>query len=129
MVVNLLRKPKYVNHVIKPIIVRLDSAAFLFKDPSNMVEPVYIISDRYSHVVKGENPQALISIILEGDRPHQLRMAIRGDFHLEKPSYYVKDPRDWVEWGWLIFSQPEIARLRQYLTLFIDSNTDLWELM
>jgi len=121
------KRPKYANHVIKPLIVRLDSAAFLFQNGTN--EPLYVISDRYSPFVKGESPEALVSIILEGNRPYQLRIAVRGNFHVEKPSYYVKDPRDWFEWGWLIFPQPEISRLKRFLARFIDENTYLWELM
>ncbi|RLG95001.1 hypothetical protein DRO29_06085 [Candidatus Bathyarchaeota archaeon] len=94
-----------------------------------MVEPVYIISDRYSHVVKGEKPEAVISVILEGNRPYQLRIAIRGNFHVEKLSYYVKDPQNWLEKGWIIIPAYEIVKLRRYLARYIDGNTYLSELM
>ncbi|MEM2561838.1 MAG: hypothetical protein QXT06_05870 [Candidatus Bathyarchaeia archaeon] len=124
-----MKKPKYANHVIRDIF-RLDSAAFLFKgDSLHPVDPVYVISDRFSPFVKGEKPEARVSIILEENRPYQLRIAIKGDFHVEKPSYYVIDPSDWFEWGWIIFPQYEISRLRQFLARFIDEKTGLWELM
>ena len=126
---RIVRRPKYVNHVLREVF-HLDSAAFLYRgDISNPIKPVYVISDRYSPFVKGEKPEALVSIILEGNRPYQLRIAVRGDFHLESPSYYVVDPHDWVEWIWIIFPQPEISRLRRFLAQFIDGNTYLWELM
>ena len=123
---TVIRRPKYVNHVIKPLIVRLDSAAFLFRNGTN--DPLYAISDRYSPFGVGEQPEAVISLIKEGNRDLQLRLAVRGRYHVERLSYYTKDPRLWAEWGWLIFSQPEIARIRQYLAL-INPDTGLWELM
>jgi|GEM_PF-2572418 len=43
------RKPKYVNHIIFEIF-RLDSVAFLARDPSLLAVPLYIISDRFSPV-------------------------------------------------------------------------------
>ena len=126
---TVIRRPKYVNHVIREVF-QLDSAAYIFRgSKSKPVDPIYVISDRYSHVVSGEKPEALVSIILEGNRPYQLRIAVRGDFHLESPSYYVVDPRDWAEWIWIIFPQPEISRFRRFLTCFIDGNTYLWEMM
>jgi len=121
--------PKYVRHVIRENF-NLDSAAYIFRgDLSNPVEPVYVISDRFSPFVKGEKPKATVSIILEGNRPYQLRIAVKGDFHVENLSYYVIDPCSWVEWGWLLFPQYEISRLRRFLAHFVDLNTYLWEMM
>ncbi|MEM3526127.1 MAG: hypothetical protein QXV37_01825 [Candidatus Jordarchaeaceae archaeon] len=120
------RKPKYANHITSDIF-DLDSVAFLVKDPS-LIDPLYIISDRSSPFAEGEKPEAKISII-SWKGAYQLRIAIRGDFHVEKPSYYVIDPSYWLEWGWIILPQYEIARLRQFLARFIDEKTGLWELM
>ena len=123
------KRPKYANHKICEIL-NLDSAAFLYRDPTNnLAEPLYLISDRFSPFVEGEKPKATVSIIREKGRPYQLRIAVRGAFHIEKLSYYVKDPYYWVEWGWLIFPQYEIPHFRQILVQFIDPNTGLWELM
>jgi len=123
--VNVLKRPKYVNHVFSEVF-QLDSASFLFK---NRDISYYCISDRYSPFVKGEDPKAKVSIILEGNRPPQLRIAVRGSYHLEKPRYYVKDPEKWIEWIWIIFPQGEISRLRWFLARFVDGNTKLWELI
>ena len=119
------RKPKYANHVIKELF-SLDSACFLLKNDGNYV---FQISDRYSPIAEGENPEAIVSIIFNTKRGYQLRIAVRGKFHLETPSYYTKHPNSWLEWGWIIFPQTEISRLRRFLARFIDGNTQLWELM
>lgn len=119
------RKPKYANHVIKELF-SLDSACFLLKNDGNYV---FQISDRYSPIAEGENPEAIVSIIFNTKRGYQLRIAVRGKFHLETPSYYTKHPNSWLEWGWIIFPQTEISRLRRFLARFIDENTQLWELM
>jgi len=124
--VNVPKRPKYANHIFSRVF-RLDSASFLYRGGDS--DPVYCISDRYSPFVKGEDPKAKVSIILEGDRPYQLRIAVRGHYHIEKPSYYVKDPREWAEWLWIIFPQDEISRLRWFLARFVDGNTKLWELI
>ena len=124
-----LRKPKYVNHLIREVF-RLDSVAFLFKGGlPNVSDPLYIISDRFSPFAKGENPIAKVSIIPWKEETYQLRIAIKGNYHVEKLSYYVKDPKKWVEWAWIIFPQHEISRLRRFLASFIDENTGLWELI
>ena len=120
-----IRKPKYANHVIKELF-SLDSACFLLKNDGNYV---FQISDRYSPIAQGEIPEAIVSIIFNAKRGYQLRIAVRGKFHLETPSYYTKRPNSWLEWGWIIFPQTEISRLRRFLARFIDENTQLWELM
>lgn len=112
-----IRKPKYVNHVISDIF-DLDSVAFLAKDPL-LIDPLYVISDRSSPFAEEEKPEAKVSII-PWRGSYQLRIAIRGSCHIERPSYYVIDPSDWFEWGWIIFPQYEISRLRQFLAHFID---------
>ena len=124
--VNVLKRPKYVNHVFSEVF-QLDSASFLYRSADS--DPVYCISDRYSPFVKGEDPKAKVSIILEGDRPYQLRIAVRGSYHLEKLRYHVKAPEKWIEWIWIIFPQSEISRLRWFLARFVDENTKLWELI
>jgi len=123
--VSVLKRPKYANHIFSRVF-QLDSASFLFRSGDLSY---YCISDRYSPFVKGEDPKAKVSIILEGDRPYQLRIAVKGSYHLEKPRYYVKDPKEWVEWIWIIFPQDAISRLRWFLARFVDGNTKLWELM
>jgi len=121
------RKPKYVNHIVSDVF-DLDSVAFLAKDPS-LIDPLYIISDRFSPFAEGEKPEAKISIISWREGAYQLRIAVRGSYHVEKPSYYVIDPSKWFEWGWIIFPQHEISRLRQFLARFIDEKTGLWEII
>ncbi|MEM3591764.1 MAG: hypothetical protein QW702_06665 [Candidatus Bathyarchaeia archaeon] len=121
------RKPKYVNHIVSDVF-DLDSVAFLAKDPS-LIDPLYIISDRSSPFAEGEKPEAKISIISWREGAYQLRIAVRGSYHVEKPSYYVIDPSKWFEWGWIIFPQHEISRLRQFLARFIDEKTGLWEII
>ena len=122
------RRPKYVNHIIFEIF-HLDSVAFLVRDPSLLIDPIYIISDRFSPFAREEKPEAKISIISWREGDYQLRIAVRGSYHVEKPSYYVIDPSKWFEWGWIIFPQHEISRFRQFLARFIDEKTGLWEII
>jgi len=114
------RKPKYANHVIKELF-SLDSACFLLKDNGNYV---FQISDRYSPIAEGENPQAVISIINNAKRGIQLRLAVRGSFHFEVPCYYVKHPTSWLEWAWILFPLEEISRLHNFLV----ENARFWRL-
>ena len=107
-----MRSPKYVRHILRETI-SLDSAAFLYRNGSE--EPLYCISDRYSPFVKGEAPQAVISLIKEGDRDFQVRLAVRGDYHVEKPRYFVRDPNEWKEWLWICIPRSELLKLCSFL--------------
>jgi len=44
-----------------------------------------------------------------------MRLAVRGAYHIEKPSYYVKDPNEWVEWIWIIIPKRELLKLCSFL--------------
>ena len=107
-----MKSPKYVRHLIRETL-HLDSAAFLYRDRSR--EPLYVISDRYSPFNPEEEPVAVVSLIKEGNRDFQMRLAVRGEHHVEKPSYYVKDPNEWVEWIWIIIPKRELLKLCSFL--------------
>jgi len=110
--VNALKGPKYVKHILRET-VRLDSAAFLYRNGSE--EPLYCISDRYSPFVQGEEPETVISLIKEGSRDYQLRLAVQGDYHVEKPSYYIKNPNEWCEWMWICIPRAEFLKIAGFL--------------
>jgi len=107
-----LKTPKYVKHIIKEKL-SLDSAAFLYRNGSE--SPLYCISDRYSPFVQGEDPEAIISLIKEGERDFQLRLAITGSYHVEKPSYYTREPREWHEWCWIYIPRSEFLKIASFL--------------
>ena len=107
-----MKSPKYVRHLIHETL-HLDSAAFLYRN--GFEEPLYCISDRYSPFVEGEDPQAVISLIKEGNRDYQIRLAVQGAYHVEKPSYYVKDPVEWCEWLWICIPRCEFLKLAGFL--------------
>jgi len=126
--VVLRKRPKYATHILSKVF-QLDSAAFLFRNGDDVY---YCISDRHSPFVSGENPVAKISLIKEYNRPYQLRIGIRGSYHIEPLSYFVKDPREWIEWIWIIFPQSVISDLRLFLTevcAFIGDKIQLWEVL
>lgn len=101
-------KPKYANHIFTRII-KLDSASYLNRATKRLY---YIISDRYSKRVKGEDPEVVVSLIDNKKRGHQFRLAIRGKIHVEKPTYYVINPMNWREWSWILFGKDKIIELR-----------------
>ncbi|RLG47224.1 MAG: hypothetical protein DRN90_05300 [Thermoproteota archaeon] len=107
-----LRSPKYVKHILRETI-SLDSVAFLYRNGSE--EPLYCISDRHSPFVEGEDPQAVISLIREGERDFQLRLAVRGEYHVEKPRYFVRDPNEWKEWLWICIPRSELLKIAGFL--------------
>ena len=124
----LQKRPKYANHILSKVF-QLDSASLLFKNGDVLY---YCISDRYSPFVNGEDPVAKVSLIKEYNRPYQLRIGIRGSYHIEPLSYFVKDPREWVEWIWIIFPQSVISDLRLFLTkvcALIGGKIELWEVL
>ena len=106
------RLPKLVRHIFCET-VRLDSAAFLYRNGEE--QALYCISDRYSPFVSGEKPEAVISLIKEGSRDFQIRLAVSGDYHVEQPSYYVKDPQEWQEWAWICIPRAEFLKLAAFL--------------
>ena len=118
--------PKLVRHIIREE-VKLDSVAFLYRNGKE--QPRYIISDREGRFVKGEKPMATFSLIKEGRRDFQIRVGIRGRFHIERLRYYVKDPKYWLEWGWMIIPISQISKLRHFLKSIILPTTGLWELI
>ena len=120
------RLPKLVRHIIREDI-RLDSIAFLYRNGRD--QPLYIISDREGRFVKGEKPMATLSLIKEGTRDFQIRVGIKGRFHIEKLGYYVKDPKYWLEWGWMVIPISQISKLRNFLKSIILPTTGLWELI
>jgi len=127
--VNVLKRPKYANHIFSRVF-QLDSASFLYRSANS--DPVYCICDRHSPFVKGENPVAKVSLIKEPNRPYQLRIGIRGSYHIEPLSYFVKDPREWIEWIWIVFPQSVISDLRLFLTeicALIGGKIKLWEVL
>jgi hypothetical protein len=121
-VIEVAKKPKYVHHLIREAVI-LDSAAV------KVDSDTYIISDRCSPFKAGEKPEAVVSLIKEGDRDYQLRIAVRGEFHREKPFYYVVPPDEWIEWAWIIIPRSEFRKLMRILHSLVDGNTPLHELM
>jgi len=117
-----MQRPKYVRHLVREVII-LDSAAFL--TPRHE----YVISDRYSPFADGEEPEAVLSLIMEGDRPYQVRLAVRGRRHVEEPSYYVKPPSTWREWGWIIIPSSQLRKVIRVLKSLVTPETPLHELM
>jgi len=106
------RLPKLVQHIIRED-VKLDSVAFLYRNGGE--QPLYCISDRYSPFVEGEKPEAVLSLIKEGSRDYQIRLAVQGDYHVEKPSYYIKDPQEWQEWAWICIPHSEFLKIASFL--------------
>lgn len=92
--------------------IDIDSAAYLFQ---NKDKTMYVISDRYSPNFPDEYPNAHFSLIIEGDRDHQLRIAISGKYHLEHPSYFSLDPKKWKTWNWICIHKKEINKLISFL--------------
>jgi len=107
------KQPRYCNHILKETII-IDSASFLFREGE--ADPIYCISDRYSPFVKGEEPEARLSLIKEGDRDFQLRIAIVGEYHLEVPRYFVTPPDQWREWLWIIIPKAELLKLLKFIS-------------
>jgi len=108
----MLRQPRYVRHILKER-VTLDSASFLFRD--GIRDPLYCISDVNSPIVEGERPIARFSLIKEAKHDFQLRIAIVGDYRIEKPRYYVKDPNEWLEWGWIIIPHTQLDNIELFI--------------
>jgi len=121
------RKPRFIqNHILKGTI-SLDSASFLYRDGE--ADPLFCIADRYSNFVKGEDPKVRLSLIKEGPRDFQLRIAVldghdrRPGYHTERPRYYSIDPNNWLEWGWIIFPKSSFKELLEFLFRCIEMIT------
>lgn len=114
------RRPKYASHVLPPERLDLDSCAVLVDSET------YLISDRKNGPY--EQPEAKVSVI-EYNGTLQLRLAIRGNKHLEKPSYYVNNPEKWVEWCWITIPVSELEKLKKVCKKVITGKTNLAEVL
>lgn len=101
---------KTVKHLVRKKF-DIDSVAYLYKNQEDLK---YVISDRFSPVRNGEKPKAEFSLIKEGDRDHQIRIACEGDFHIEKPFYYELNPNEWRTWNWICVHEREIFQLKKF---------------
>ena len=96
--------PKYARHYWKK---EFDIDSISFFDGEYMQ-----ISDQKNK----ENPRMVISYIYyPRENRVQLRLAFKGKFHKEKPSYYVKNPKNWKEKVWIIIPNEKIKELIAFL--------------
>lgn len=115
------RRPRYPNHVSQKLDLRLDAWSYLYNDGGRFR---YVISDRRSPRIRGEDPRIRISLVKEKNRPIQLRLACKGVFHVEQILYATIPPEQWVERVWLIFPWDSVLQLRSFLHHFkIQSNS------
>jgi len=91
-------------HIIAKKDYLLHSCAFLADDN-------YYISDREN---EGEEPTLSLSLIKYKGIP-QIRLAVSGKFHKEKPSYFTKHPIEWKEKVWIILSIEEAKEIKEFL--------------
>lgn len=98
-------KPKYANHLFKgKIELPIDSIAFIAGRD-------YHICDRHN---KGEDPRMVVSFIhYPKENKIQLRLAIKGNFHVELTK---KDPSSWVERVWVTVPMDKAELLTKFLT-------------
>jgi len=115
-----IRTPKYANHLTKRERVILDSVGVLVDGET------YVISDRRNE--PHEQPEARVSII-EYNGTYQLRLGIRGNKHLEKPSYFSINPGEWVEWCWITIPISELEKLKEICKRVITGKTSLAEVL
>ena len=96
--------PKYAKHYWKREF-EIDSISFF--DGEYMQ-----ISDQRNK----ENPRMVVSFIFyPKENRVQVRLAFKGKFHKEKPSYYVKDPKKWKENVWITIPIGKVKELREFL--------------
>jgi len=99
---------KYANHIFKgKIELPIDSIAFIAGRD-------YHICDRHN---KGEDPHMVVSFIhYPKEDKMQLRLAIRGNFHVETTK---KDPSNWAERIWITIPMDKAELMTKFL---VDAN-------
>jgi len=102
-----MRKPKYALHIFKSEEFNIDSASYVSFPDYRM-----FISDKLNN----EQPRMTLSYIGYPRRNEtQLRIAIGGQFHIERLSYYVKEPALWREKIWIIIPMSIIDDIIAFL--------------
>lgn len=102
--------PKYDRKIFEKKEIAIDSAKFVVDDK-------ILICDRKSIVRSGEDPRLILSFVnYPKEDKMQLKIAISGDFHREKLSYYVKNPKRWKEKMWIMIPMEALKQILDFLS-------------
>jgi len=105
-----IKMPKYDRYIWKEKLeIPIDCAKYV---AGNML----YICDRNSFVKTGEDPRLIASFVYYpyGDK-NQLKLAVKGNFHMETISYNAINPDDWTERMWIHLDSKALEKLIAYL--------------
>ena len=79
-----------------------------------------------SSAERNEEPKILIYLNWnEGRNVPEVNLVFAGSHHVEKLSYYTKDPREWVTFGHITLSPEQGARLAQKVNSILKQFRDM----
>jgi len=100
-----MEERKYAKHIRNRKEFQIDSAAFFVGD-------FYHISDRHNFS-RGEDPRLVVSFIYyPKEDKNQLRLAIKGKFHIED---LRENPEKWVEKIWITIPIEKVDEIAKFL--------------
>jgi len=104
--------PKYDRNIYdQKIEVPIDAAKFVDPDTQTLW-----ISDVNSIFKGNENPRLVLSYVYyPKDDKTQLKLAVKGKFHMEKLCYNLKDPHSWTERLWIMIPIEQIDTILKYV--------------